>query len=140
MRFIVARSFIILLISCSLLFFSLFFGLNKLSNSPLLIFFFFLRWTQTQTHPHTNTSIQTNQHRDTLAKKKNTKIHKHPYTNRPKWTNNKETNWCLSEWSELVGLAWSELVGLAWSKLMGMGLAWSELGRYTNWSMLVDRS
>ena len=72
MRFIVARSFIILLISCSLLFFSLFFGLNKLSNSPLLIFFFFLRCTQTQTqtHPHTNTSIQTNQHRDTLAKKK----------------------------------------------------------------------
>ena len=70
MGFIVARSFIILLISRSLLFFSLFFGLNKLSNSPLLIFFFFLRCTQTQTHPHTNTSIQTNQHRDTLAKKK----------------------------------------------------------------------
>ena len=70
MGFTVARSFIILLISRSLLFFSLFFGLNKLSNSPLLIFFFFLRCTQTQTHPHTNTSIQTNQHRDTLAKKK----------------------------------------------------------------------
>ena len=40
-------------------------------TSPRLIFFF-LRCTQT--HPHTNTSTQTNQHRDTQT---------HPHTNKP---------------------------------------------------------
>ena len=63
-------------------FFSLSFPCSTNSiTSPLLIFFFFLRCTQT--HPHRNTSTQTNQHRDTLAqkkkKKKNTEIHKHTH-------------------------------------------------------------
>ena len=38
------------------------------SVTSLLIFFFFLKCTQT--HPYTNTSTQTNQYRDTLAQKK----------------------------------------------------------------------
>ena len=48
-------------------------------------------------------SVLKNQHRDILAKKKKKK---------PKRKNKKETDWCLSERSELVGLAWSELVGM----------------------------
>ena len=63
--------------------------LTNLATSSLLIFFFFLKCTQT--HPHTNTSTQKNQHRDTLAQKKK----KHRYTNKPTQTNNKETDWCL---------------------------------------------
>ena len=151
----VARPFIILLISCSHLFFSLFSPCTTNSiTSPRLVFFF-LRCTQT--HPHTNTSTQINQHRDTQ-------------TNPHKQTN-EETDRCLIEtigacgtidawlersmlvgltwlvlvglvWLEFVCLAWSELVHLAWSvldrvwsKLVGLtwselvGLAWSELGR-----------
>ena len=69
---------IILLISPFRTFFSLSSPCAKRTQSqtsPLLIFFF-LRYTQT--HPHTNTSIQTNQHRDTQT---------HPHTNKPTRTN-----------------------------------------------------
>ena len=58
---------------------------------------------------HTNTSSQKNQHRDILAKKKKTQTEKQ--TN-PNEKTTKETDRCLSERSELVGLAWSELVGM----------------------------
>ena len=83
-----------LLISRSLHFFSLFSRLNKLSNfsSPHLLLF---------SQMHTNTSTQTNQHKDTLAKnkiKKHGDTQIHPHTNKPKRKNNKETNRCLSEW------------------------------------------
>ena len=57
---------------------------------------------------HTNTSSQKNQHIDILAKKRNP----NGKTNKPKRKNKKETGRCLSERSELVGLAWSELVGM----------------------------
>ena len=123
----VARPFIILLISRSLLFFSLFSVLNKLSNfsSPHLLLF---PQIHTQTHPHRQ--INTEIH---LLKKKKKKKHRdtqtHPHTNKPKRTNNKETDRCLSE-----------LMGLAWSELVGMGHAWSELGRSRIWLVLVDRS
>ena len=58
---------------------------------------------------HTNTSSQKNQHRDILAKKKKKK-NPNGKTNKPKRKNKKETDRCLSERSELVGLAWSELM------------------------------
>ena len=121
-----------LLISRSLHFFSLFSRLNKLSNfsSPHLLLF---------SQMHTNTSTQTNQHKDTLAKKKKKNTHTQRYTNTPihKQTQTgkqqrdrsvliKTINARLEQ-SELVGLTWSELVGLAWSELVGMGLAWSTL-------------
>ena len=90
---------------------------------------------------HTNTSSQKNQHRDILAKKKKTQTEKQ--TN-PNEKTTKETDRCLSERSELVGLAWSELVGLAWSELVGMGLDRSSelwIGAAMDWccygSMLV---
>ena len=48
-----------------------------------------------------NTSTQTNEHRDTLAQKKKKKTQRdtqtHPHTNKPKRTNNKEADRCLSE-------------------------------------------
>ena len=118
MGFIVARSFIILLISCSLLFFSLFFGLNKLSNSPLLIFFFFLRCTQTQTqtHPHTNTSIQTNQHGDTLAKKK--KKHKDTQTPTHKQTQMDKQQRDKSVLIKMIRARGSCLIGARGSRLI----------------------
>ena len=61
-------------------------------TSPLLIFFFFLRCTQTHPHRKINTEIH-------LLKKKKIEIHKHTHTNKPKHTNNKETDRYLSEQS-----------------------------------------
>ena len=46
--------------------------------------------------------------RSVLKKKKNP----NGKTNKPKRKNKKETDRCLSERLELVGLAWSELVGM----------------------------
>ena len=93
---------------------------------------------------HTNTSSQKNQHRDILAKKKKKKKNPNEKKNKPKQKNKKETDRCLSERPELVGLAWSELVGLAWSELVGMGLDRSSelwIGAAVDWccygSMLV---
>ena len=106
--------------------------LNKLSNfSPYLLLFPQMHTnTPIHKHIHTDKSIQ----RYTCSKKKKHRdTQTHPHTNKPKWTNNKETNRCLLEQSildlersELVGLAWLELVGLTWSELVGMGLALSE--------------
>ena len=72
----VTRPFIILLISRSHIFFSLFFVHNELSNFsfPRLLF----PQMHTNTHTHTNTSTQTNQHRDTQT---------HSHTNKPTRTN-----------------------------------------------------
>ena len=69
----VARPFIILFISRSLHFFSLFSVLNKLNNffSPHLLLF---------PQMHTNTPTQKNQHRDTLAQKNKNKIEIHKQT------------------------------------------------------------
>ena len=112
--------------------------LNKLSNfSPYLLLFPQMH-TNTPTHKHTHT--QTHPHRQINTdihllqkKKKHRDTQTHPHTNKPKRTNNKETDRCLFEQSildlersELVGLAWLELVGLTWSELVGMGLALSE--------------
>ena len=109
-----------------------FFSLSFLRvTSPLLIFFFFLKCTQT--HPHTHThphrQINTKIHLLKKKKKKHRDIQTHPHTNKPKRTNNKETDQCL------IG-TWLER-----SELVGMGLAWSELGRSRSdliWLDLID--
>ena len=133
----VACQFIILLISRSHLFFSLFSVHNELSNfsSPHFLV----------PHMHTNTPTRKHIHTDKLTQR---------YTNTPTHKQiNKETDWCLigacgtiDAWLErsvLMGLAWSVLVGLAWLKLVRLawsvldrvwselvGLAWLELGRF----------
>ena len=98
----VARPFIILFISRSLPFFSLFSVLNKHSNfsSPHLLLF-------PQMHTNTNT---------------NTPTHKHIHTK------NSTQRYTCSKKKKKKDRS-SELVGLAWSELVGMDLAWSELGR-----------
>ena len=97
----VAPLFIILFISCSLPFFSLFSVLNKHSNfsSPHLLLF---------PQMHTNT---------------NTLTHKHIHTK------NSTQRYTCSKKKKKKKDRSSELVGLAWSELVGMDLAWSELGR-----------
>ena len=117
----VAPLFIILFISCSLPFFSLFSVLNKHSNfsSPHLLLFPQMHTnTNTPTHKHIHTKNSTQRY--TCSKKKKKKDRS------------------------------SELVGLAWSELVGMDLAWSELGRSVLvdrscgsvqlWIGVVDRS
>ena len=118
---IVACPFIILLISRSLLFFSLFSVLNKLSNfsSPHLLLFPQMH-TNTPTNKHIHIDKSTQRYTCSKKKKKNTNTQTHPHTNKPTRTNNKETNWCLIG---TIG-AWLEQL-----ELVGMGLAWSELGR-----------
>ena len=85
------------------LFASFFFSLSSPCStnsvtSPLLIFFFFLRCSQT--HPHTNTSTQINQHKDTQT---------HPHTNKPTRTNQQRDKsvlirtigaWSVLDWND----------------------------------------
>ena len=119
--------------------FAPFFFLSSLGStnsitSPLLVFFFFLRCTQT--HPHTNTSTQTNQYRDTLAlkkKKKQRDTQTHPHINKPKRTNNKETDWCLSERSVLD---WNDQS----SWVLPDQSSWVSLDRSSWVWVLLDRS
>ena len=86
---------------------------------------------------HTNTSSQKNQHRDILAKKK--KKNPNGKTNKPKRKNKKETNRCLSERSELVGLAWSELVGMGLDRSSELWIG-AAVDRCCCGSMLVIRA
>ena len=88
--------------------------------------------------------------------RRNIEIHKHTHTDKPKHTNNKETDRCLSERSVFdrcltgtIGAHGSCLIGASGSRLIGahgygscligarqIGACGSELGR----SVLVDRS
>ena len=96
----VACPFIILFISRSLPFFSLFSVLNKLNklsnfSFPHLLLFPQMH-TNTPTHKHIHTEKSTQRY--TCSKKKRKKeIHKHTHTNKPKHTNNKDTDQCLSK-------------------------------------------
>ena len=79
---IVARPFIILLISRSPFFFSLFSGLNKLNNfsSPRLLLFPQMH-TNTPTHKHIHIDKSIQRHACSKKKKKKKKeIHKHTHT------------------------------------------------------------
>ena len=51
--------------------------------------------TNTPTHKHIHTEKSTQRY--TCSRKKKIEIHKHTHTNKPKHTNNKETDRCLSE-------------------------------------------
>ena len=140
----VARPYIILLISRLHLFSLSSLCTTNSVTSPLLIFFF-LRCSQT--HPHTNTSTQINQHKDTQT---------HPHTNKPTRTNqqrdksmldqNDQCLWndqCLTGTIEARG---SCLIGArksdrAWS---GLDRVWSKswfvfeilIGAWSVWSVL----
>ena len=119
---IVARPFIILLISRSPFFFSLFSGLNKLNNfsSPRLLLFPQMH-TNTPTHKHIHTDKSIQRYTCSKKKKKKRDTQTHPHTNKPKW--NKETDRCLSEqlvldWNDRgswVLLDQSSWVSLDWS-------------------------
>ena len=122
----VARSFIILFISRSLPFFSLFSVLNKLSNfsSPHLLLFPQMH-TNTPTHKHIHTEKSTQRY--TCSKKKKKKR----YTNKPKYTNNKETDRCLLErlvfdrcLTGTIGAHGSCLIGASGSRLIGVSGSW----------------
>ena len=115
--------------------------LNKLSNfsSPHLLLFPQVHTnTNTPTHKHIHTKKSTQRY--TCSKKKKIEIHKHTHTNKPKHTNNKETDQCLTGTIRAYG---SCLIRANGSRLIGargygsclIG-AWSELGK----SVLVDWS
>ena len=77
----IARPFITLLIFHSLLFFSLFSGLNKLSNLSSSSFSLDAhKHTHTQTHPHRQINTEIHAQKKKKKKKKNTEIHKHTHT------------------------------------------------------------
>ena len=125
----VTRPFIILLISRSHIFFSLFFVHNELSNFSFPHLLFPQMHTNTHTHKHIHTHKSTQRYTNTLT-------HKQTHMDKPI----KRQIGAWSEQSVLVGLAWSELVRLAWSMLDWVwselvGLAWSVLDKV--WSELV---
>ena len=134
------HQFIILLISRSLLFFSLFFGLNKLSNFSfphLLLFLQMHTNTPTHKHIHTDKSIQRyaclKKNNNKKKKKKQIDTQTHPHINKPKQTNNKETDRCLSERSVLD---WNDRS----SWVLPDQSSWVSLDRSSWVWVLLDRS
>ena len=147
----VAHQFIILLISCWLLFFSLFSMLNKLSNfSPYLLLFPQMHTnTPIHKHIHTDKSIQ----RYTCSKKKthrntNTPTHKQTQTDKQQRDRSLLIG-TIDAWSGMIGARGSCLIGARGSHLVeargygfcliGMIGAWLEQSKLVGlaWSKLM---
>ena len=106
---------------------------TNLVTSPLLIFFF-LRCSQT--HPHTNTSTQINQHKDTQT---------HPHTNKPTRTNQQRDKSMLGQndqclWNDRCLTGTIEACGSCLIGARKSDRAWSVLDRVWSKSWSVFES